>query len=80
LASSGTANTTRAGWTIGGGAEWVLSGPWTAKVEYLYIDLGTVTNSFTFTGLATGGFATATSSSHVTDNIFRAGINYRFGG
>jgi hypothetical protein len=27
-----------------------------------------------------GGFATATTSSHITDNIFRAGVNYRFTG
>jgi outer membrane immunogenic protein len=79
-ASTGTANNTRAGWTIGGGAEWVISGRWTAKVEYLYIDLGTVTDSFAFTGLGMGGFATATTSSHITDNIFRAGVNYRFTG
>jgi outer membrane immunogenic protein len=76
--ATGTANNTRAGWTIGGGAEWVLSGPWTAKVEYLYMDLGTITNTFAFTGLAIGGFATATSSSHVTDNIVRVGLNYHF--
>jgi opacity protein-like surface antigen len=29
----------RAGWTIGVGVEGVISGNWTAKVEYLYIDL-----------------------------------------
>jgi outer membrane immunogenic protein len=78
--ATGTANTTRAGWTIGAGAEWVLSGRWTAKVEYLYIDLGTVNNAFAFTGLAGGAFATVATSSHITDNIFRAGVNYRFSG
>ena len=31
------------GWTIGGGFEWMLAPNWTAKVEYLYYDLGTVT-------------------------------------
>jgi outer membrane immunogenic protein len=71
-----SANTTRAGWTVGGGAEWVISGPWTAKLEYLYVDLGTVSN--TFTGL--GAFTPLTTSSHVTDNIVRVGLNYRFGG
>ena len=79
-ASTGSANNTRAGWTIGGGAEWVISGRWTAKVEYLYIDLGTISDTFAFTGLSTGGFATASASSHITDNIFRAGVNYRFTG
>jgi outer membrane immunogenic protein len=74
--ATASANTTRAGWTVGGGAEWVISGPWTAKVEYLYVDLGNVGN--TFTGL--GAFTPAVTSSHVTDNIVRVGLNYRFGG
>ena len=30
----------RTGWTIGGGLEAALVGNWTAKVEYLYVDLG----------------------------------------
>ena len=74
--ASASANTTRAGWTVGAGAEWVISGPWTAKVEYLYVDLGNVSNSFA--GL--GAFAPLGTSSHVTDNIARIGVNYRFGG
>lgn len=27
------------GWTVGGGAEWKLTGNWSAKIEYLYVDL-----------------------------------------
>src|ERR1700684_4069030 len=30
----------RAGWTIGGGLEFALAQNWTAKAEYLYVDLG----------------------------------------
>jgi outer membrane immunogenic protein len=37
---------TKSGWTIGGGIETQLVGNWTAKVEYLYIDLGTVNEDF----------------------------------
>jgi outer membrane immunogenic protein len=74
--AAASSNVTRAGWTVGGGAEWVISGPWTAKLEYLYVDLGTVSN--TFAGL--GAFAPLATSSHVTDNIVRLGVNYRFGG
>ena len=71
-----TATTTRAGWTAGGGAEWVLSGGWTAKLEYLYVDLGNVGYTLVNTVTAT----TVGTSSHFTDNIVRVGINYRFGG
>ena len=70
--ASGTATNTRGGYTVGGGSEWVLSGPWTAKLEYLFVDLGTISNTFI------GGTVIATS--HVRDNIIRVGINYRFGG
>jgi len=69
-------STTQAGWTIGAGVEGAIGGNWTAKLEYLYVDLGTMNN--TFVGLAP--FAPLAVSSHVTDNIVRAGINYRFGG
>lgn len=78
LVSSSTASNTQAGWAAGAGAEWWLSDRLSAKAEYLYIDLGHVTNSYTFTGLGLGGFATAAISSHITDNIFRVGIDYHF--
>lgn len=67
-------STTRAGWTVGGGVEGVISGNWTAKLEYLYMDFGTFSN--TFTGIAP--FTPFTLSTHVTDNIVRVGLNYHF--
>jgi outer membrane immunogenic protein len=70
-----TANTTRGGWTAGAGVEWAFWNRWSAKLEYLYVDLGTV--GVTYTG--TGPYATVATSTHYTDNIVRAGINYNFG-
>jgi outer membrane immunogenic protein len=67
-------NTDRAGWTAGGGIEGVLGNNWTAKVEYLYIDLGRFTNNFAGAGL----FTPITVSTHVTDNIVRVGVDYHF--
>jgi outer membrane immunogenic protein len=61
---------TRAGWTAGGGVEFALTGPWTAKVEYLYVDLGNETCNAANCGIAT--------SVDFTSNIVRAGLNYRF--
>jgi len=61
---------TKVGWTVGGGIEAALSGPWTAKLEYLYVDLGDASCS-----AANCGVATTTS---FNANIVRAGINYRF--
>jgi outer membrane immunogenic protein len=66
------ASTDNAGWTLGGGLEAALARNWTAKVEYLYVDLG----SFNC-GLNCGaGLATDNVSFH--SNILRAGVNYRF--
>ena len=58
---------TKAGWTLGGGLESAIAGPWTAKVEYLYVDLGKRSR----------GRWCCTDASF-TANIVRGGINYRF--
>lgn len=60
----------KVGWTLGGGVEMAISGPWSAKLEYLYVDLGDAS-----CGAASCGVATSTS---FHTNIVRAGINYRF--
>jgi outer membrane immunogenic protein len=70
---------TKSGWTLGGGVETALTGNWSAKLEYLYVDLGTTTNTFGFTGSIAATTLTETINTHVRDNIFRLGLNYRFG-
>jgi len=67
----GTASETRAGWTVGAGLEFALVGNWTAKAEYLYVDLGEFD-----CGTACGGVAPDNVS--FSANILRGGINYRF--
>ena len=74
-------STLKVGWTLGVGVEGVIWGNWTAKLEYLYIDLGNVSGSFATPLIApSGAFATSSYSSHITDNILRVGINYKFTG
>jgi outer membrane immunogenic protein len=74
-------STVRAGWTLGVGIEGVVSGNWTAKLEYLYMDFGNVSGSFITPVVGpSGGFLTASYNSHITDNILRVGLNYRFTG
>jgi outer membrane immunogenic protein len=65
------------GWTAGGGVETALAGPWTAKLEYLYVDLGSVTDSYTTPALFGG--TTFSNTSWIRNNIIRGGLNYRFG-
>jgi outer membrane immunogenic protein len=85
--SNGSVNDTHAGWTAGGGGEWMFLPNWSLKVEYLYYDLGSVTLSnglarnVTARGPAAGQtfYSIATQSSTRFDgNIVRAGINYHF--
>jgi outer membrane immunogenic protein len=65
----GTETTTNLGWTAGAGVEFVISGALRAKVEYLHADL----NGFSCNAPCGGG----PISFNVSDNIFRAGLNYR---
>jgi outer membrane immunogenic protein len=57
---------TDVGWTAGGGVEVGLTPHWSAKVEYLYFDLGN--QSYVLTGANNG----------LTSNLLRFGVNYRF--
>ncbi len=65
------ASNTEAGWTVGAGLEFAIAGNWTAKAEYLYVDLGKFN-----CGISCGALATDNVS--FTTNIVRAGVNYRF--
>jgi outer membrane immunogenic protein len=76
-----SSTSTNIGWTVGVGVEGALGGKWTAKLEYLYVDLGKVSGNY-LTSLAAfgGGFLNSSNSSRVTDNVLRVGVNYKFGG
>ena len=65
----GSSDETRAGWTLGGGIEANIVGPWSAKIEYLYADLGKTDCAACVVGGTDVSF-------HA--NIVRAGLNYRF--
>ena len=67
---------TNFGWTLGGGIEGAIPSTvdWTWKVEYLYIDLGSVSG----TGFDPDFLSTFNWNTKVTDNIVRVGVNYRF--
>jgi outer membrane immunogenic protein len=70
---------TDVGYTVGAGVEGVIGGNWTAKLEYLYVDLGRASGSFTTAIPAFGGgFVTSNYSSRITDNVLRVGVNYKF--
>jgi outer membrane immunogenic protein len=55
-----------AGWTLGAGAEFGLTQNWSAKLEYLYVDLSE--SQFAITGVSNG----------YRFGVIRAGVNYHF--
>jgi outer membrane immunogenic protein len=69
-------STTKGGWTVGGGLEARLAERWTGKIEYLYVDYGTVSGTVVDIPAGIG----ANLSSRVTDNVLRVGLNYHFSG
>jgi outer membrane immunogenic protein len=85
--SFGSFSGTRTGWTAGGGVEWMFVRNWSAKLEYLHYDLGSVTyatggyavdvgpSTFAGTGIASVG---TTTTVHFNGDIVRAGVNYHF--
>jgi outer membrane immunogenic protein len=59
------------GWTLGGGLKYAFLPNWTAKIEYLDVNLGNVD----------GGLACANivpTKVDFTTNLVRAGLNYKF--
>jgi outer membrane immunogenic protein len=85
----GAISQTRIGWTAGAGAEWLFATRWSAKVEYLYYDLGSV--SFANTPLVTGNgsvviappiggpaIVNSTTTADFKGNIVRVGLNYHW--
>ncbi len=61
---------TKFGWALGGGVEWAFMSAWSAKLEYLYADLGT-------SNCSTAVCPVSTDVKFRT-NLLRLGLNYRF--
>lgn len=68
---AGNQTSTKVGWTAGAGVEWAFLGAWSAKLEYLYVDLG----SAHCAGAICGG---ADVDGSFKTNLGRVGVNYRF--
>jgi opacity protein-like surface antigen len=67
-AVAGSVNSTRAGWTIGGGWEYLWAPNWSVKLEYAYLDFGS--NGVNF------GFAGANFNTQVHE--VKLGVNYHW--
>jgi outer membrane immunogenic protein len=78
-ASVGTVNssTTRTGWTVGGGFEYAFARNWSAKAEYLHVDLGNFNASIPSCAICAVG-SDVTVNHKYTEEIARVGVNYLF--
>lgn len=73
----GSSNSTEFGWTAGAGVEFALALNWTARIEYLFVDLSN--GSFTC-GLAQCPTAAMTVPVSFDASLVRVGVDYKFGG
>jgi outer membrane immunogenic protein len=82
LSAAFAASDTLVGWTIGGGAEWLIAPKWTLKAEYLYYDLGDMSVTTLVPGFGFNGLPfirhSPTVESRFDGQIVRAGLNYKF--
>ena len=73
---------TRIGWVIGGGVEHAFTNNWTIKAEYLFADLGSLSNDSLYLPGSTfappGANYTETLTRSMQINIARVGLNYKF--
>jgi outer membrane immunogenic protein len=68
------------GWAAGAGVEYLFTDAISAKLEYLYVNLGTVScpAATLCSSDAPAGRSATTGSVSFTENLVRAGVNYKF--
>jgi len=65
------------GWVIGGGLEYAAASNWTVRAEYLHYDFGKANYEL---GRAPNGYVIPTKTIKHDADVFRLGVNYKFGG
>ena len=65
------------GWTAGAGVEVAFWDNWSARLEFLHVNIKDVNAEAAIPGIIGAGVAIQTANFH--DNIVRVGVNYRFG-
>jgi outer membrane immunogenic protein len=72
-----TDNDFKTGWTIGGGVDLIHDVRWLLRAEALYVDLGSKTRTYTFTGCGVSCTGTATWDDSFW--VARLALIYKFG-
>jgi outer membrane immunogenic protein len=80
--SAGSSNNSGIGWTVGGGMEYAFTDNWTAKIEYLYANLGNDngnSNGWVCNGVdCLNGVTWNGGNRRANINVMRVGVNYKF--
>lgn len=80
VTARGSADETHIGWAAGAGAEWAFAPNWSFKAEWLRVDLGEEDYHLTGTNLlADIPHTTDSYKADLTFDVFRVGVNYKFG-
>jgi|WetSurMetagenome_2_1015567.scaffolds.fasta_scaffold331988_1 outer membrane immunogenic protein len=71
----GSSSDMRVGWTAGAGSEYAVAKNWVVRMEYLYVDLGTY--SYSYTNQFFPGFNYTTDIT-TREHVLRAGVSFKF--
>ena len=69
----------QSGWAAGAGFEYAFTRGVSAKIEYLYLDLGTINSTLLLPGPGGVAAANINVTHKLSDNIVRAGVNFHLG-
>jgi outer membrane immunogenic protein len=73
-----SSTSTKSGWTIGAGYEWLINPNWSVRAEYLYYKFtGGTSATVNAGGVAPAGTFTTHSVGNFDVNVVRLGLNYK---
>jgi outer membrane immunogenic protein len=75
--NGGLLSSNKAGWTAGAGIEAAFSDNWTARIEYLFVDLGSATCG-TANPCGNDVLGPASQTVKFDTNLVRVGVDYKF--
>jgi outer membrane immunogenic protein len=70
LAVTNSRSQTRGGWTVGGGVEVEIARGWSARIQYLYLDLGSHTTTYLPTLIS--------NTAALRADVISGGVDYHF--
>ena len=76
--ATGSFDTTRSGFVVGVGLEWLITQNWTARMEYLNYDFSNGGSGIVFTFPTCASCGAIATANERDLNVFRFAANYKF--